>query len=215
MPTKKMGVQVVKDYQCLKDWASDSMDYVPRTSSLESRITNDKDFHSKLISGRLGVYWQYLICHARSRSQVQHIRDNLRLQEFQEAKNKKNAQILSLTLNKDTTLKLNKSNKGQQDISSMTFELDTSNISNRSLLIKEFEETKQLVKKSSSRIQKTKIDIDSILLECEEFKTLLQEHEIQIDQNFEKLNFEYLSILFWMEFCYWWRIVAPIRILVS
>ena len=108
MPTKKMEVKSAMDYQCLKNWASDFMDYVPRESSLESKITNNKDFHSKLISGRLGVYWQYLIRHARSRSQVQHIRDNLKLQEFQDAKNKKNAKILSSTLDKDVTLKLSK-----------------------------------------------------------------------------------------------------------
>ena len=189
MPTKKMEVRIVNDYESLQNWATDYMDYVPRQSSIEAKIHNDKGYHSKLTSGRLGIYWQYLIQHARSRSKVQHIRDNLKVLDYQEAKNKKNAQILSFTSDKDVTFKLNKPNKGQQDISSMTFELESSNISNRSLLIKEFEETRHLVKKCSSKIHRTNVEIQSLLTECEELKSRLQEHEDNTNQNFQKLNF--------------------------
>ena len=189
MPTKKMEVRIANDYESLQNWATDCMDYVPRESSIEAKIHNDKGFHSKLTSGRLGIYWQYLIQHARSRSKVQHIRDNLKVLDYQEAKNKKNAQILSFTSDKDVTFKFNKPNKGQQDISSMTFELESSTISNRSLLIKDFEETRHLVKKCSSKIHRTNVEIQSLLVECEELKSRLQEHEDHTNQNFEKLNF--------------------------
>ena len=189
MPTKKMEVRIVNDYESLQTWATDCMDYVPIESSIEVKIHNDKGFHSKLTSGRLGIYWQYLIQHARSRSQVQHIRDNLKVLDYQEAKNKKNAQILSFTSDKDVTFKFDKPKKGQQDISSMTFELESSSISNRSLLIKEFEETRHLVKKCSSKIHRTNMEIQSLLIECEELKSRLQEHEDHTNQNFEKLNF--------------------------
>ena len=189
MPTKKTEVRIANDYESLQNWATDCMDYVPRESSIEAKIHNDKGFHSKLTSGRLGIYWQYLIQHARSRSKVQHIRDNLKVLDYQEAKNKKNAQILSFTSDKDVTFKFNKPNKGQQDISSMTFELESSTISNRSLLIKDFEETRHLVKKCSSKIHRTNVEIQSLLVECEELKSRLQEHEDHTNQNFEKLNF--------------------------
>ena len=188
MQPKNMESSTENDYQYLKKWASECMEYVPRDTSKDSNI-NGNDFHSKLISGRLGVYWKYLIRHARSRSQIQHIRDNLKIQEFQDAKNKKNAKILALTSDTDVTIKVHKAHKGQQDISSMSFELDSSNISNRSLLIKEFDETRHLLKKSSSKIERTKLEIKSILEECEELKIQKQEHDNHTDNNFEKLDF--------------------------
>ena len=183
-----MELSIENDYQYLKKWATECMEYVPRDASLDSNF-NGNDFHSKLISGRLGIYWKYLIRHARSRSQIQHIRDNLKIQEFQDAKNKKNAKILALTSDTDVTIKVNKPLKRQQDISSMSFELDSSNISNRSLLIKEFDETRHLLKKSSSKIERTKLEIKSILEECEELKIQKQEHDNHTDHNFEKLGF--------------------------
>lgn len=180
-----MDKHVEKSATSLKEWTVNNMEYVPRLSAKESENNGDKNFPSRLLSGRLGIYWQYLIRHARSRSQVQHIRDNLRVQEFQDAKNKKNFLTYTSTMETDMTLK---SNPSRNDIS-ITLEANSSVLSDRRILIKEYDDTKHLLKKSRVQVQKVKMEIHSNLLECEELKNRFQKYQIQIDQNYEKLKF--------------------------
>ena len=180
-----MDKHVQKSAPSLKEWTIDHMEYVPRVSAKAPDDNGDKNFPSRLLSGRLGIYWQYLIRHARSRKQVQHIRDNLRIQEFQDAKNKKILQTNTSTMETDMTLI---SNPSRNDIS-ITLEANTSVLSDRRILIKEYEDTKHILKKSKCQIQKVKMDIQSNLLECEELKNRFQMYQLQIDQNYEKLKF--------------------------
>ena len=180
-----MDKDVQKNAPSLREWTITHMEYVPRVSAEEPDNNGDKNFPSRLLSGRLGIYWQYLIRHARSRSQVQHIRDNLRIQEFQDAKNKKNLQTHMSTMETDLT---RKSNPSRNDIS-ITLEANSSVLSERRILIKEYDDTKHQLKKSKCQIQKLKMDIQSNLLECEELKNRFQMYQIQIDQNYEKLKF--------------------------
>ena len=183
----------------LKEWATKHMEYVPRVSSDSAERNGNKDFQSKLRPGRLGIYWQHLICHARSRSQVQHIRDNLKLQEYHDTKNKKNGKCLLSstttceTLSFDNTLRSNTTYYSQKDFNNLTLGTNASALSERDLLVKEYEETKRLLKKSNSHRQRAKADIERRVSECEELKHQLQAYEANIDENYEKLKF--LSLL--------------------
>ena len=178
----------------LKEWAMTYMEYVPKLPINKTDRNGNHDFSSKLLSGRLGVYWQHLIRHARSRSQIQHIRDNLKVQEFQDAKNKKNAQhpssmTLSETVSSDNTLRSNASLYSKKDVSVLTFGPNTSTISERSLLIKEYDETKRLLRKSIGLTQRTTMDVECRVEECEDLKHQLQVYQANIDENYEKLKF--------------------------
>ena len=177
----------------LKEWAMNRMEYIPRVSNKGADLNCENDFQSRLYSGRLGVYWQYLVRHARSRAQVQHIRDNLKIQEFQDAKHKKGINLLSTTIKYDDTIKLNKNHRKNEDISTLTFELDSSAVSDRSLLLKDYDDTKHLLRKSIGLTRRARMDVECRVTECNELKTRLHVYETQIDQNYETLKF--LSLL--------------------
>ena len=181
----------------LKEWAIKRMEYVPRVSNKENNKSQN-NFQGSLFSGRLSTFWQHLILHARSRSQVQHIRDNLRLVEFQNDKNKKSSRYQSTNLSAygdlEETVRSNKSIYTNRNINAYVPELDSSAPSERSYLLKEYDETKYLLRKSAGHIKKAKMDAECQMEECNELKNRLNANQNQVSQNYEKLKFISLLI---------------------
>ena len=177
----------------LKEWAITRMDYIPHISKTNNG--NIQDFRTKLMSARLGTYWRYLVRHARSSEQVQHIRNNLKIQEFEAAKIKNKIGILSAsTATMSETVASDLTFSAEND-SVLTYGSNSSNISERSFLLKEYAETKRLLKKSNGLTRNAQIDVKSRLEQCEEFKDQLQHRKINSEEKREKIKFLSLLIL--------------------
>ena len=193
-----MDRKIEKPFMTIKEWAVKHMEYVPRSSSTNPDGTENHDFRIRLLSGRLGPCCQFLMRHALSRSLVEHIRANLKIKEYEDMRNKKNTYAASSSTiwsaSTDRMLRSETSTSAKPDESIAIFS-SSSHISERSLLIKEYDETKHLLKKSIHSTQKATLDVSARRAECEELRCTLNSYHNDIEENNENLRFLGLLIV--------------------